>query len=73
MGNELYAGAAKKNITCRSAQASEIRDNLYVRTLTVRSGDQLIAILSLDAVGIGWICDVSNDFFADFFITLSPS
>ena len=70
MSQHLYAGAAKEIITAHVQSASEVRDELYVRTLTVKKCDLQIVLMSLDAVGIGWICDVSNDFLKDLRVLL---
>ncbi|MBE6381170.1 MAG: hypothetical protein E7047_09615 [Lentisphaerae bacterium] len=61
MEKMLYVGAAKADITAR-VDAEKIRDTTYVRTLVARAGGLTLAILALDAVGIGWICDIPNDF-----------
>ena len=62
MSQQLYAGAAKGIITAHVKSRSEVRDELFVRTLVVENSGKLVAILALDAVGIGWICDIPNDF-----------
>ena len=62
MSKQLFVGAAKRIITAHVQTANEVRDELYVRTLVADNSQQLIAILALDAVGIGWICDIPNDF-----------
>lgn len=70
MNRVLYAGVAKKEINASVKDASEIRDLMYVRTLVLNDGNTVIALLALDAVGIGWICDIPNDFLQDLRVML---
>ena len=62
MNQQLYAGAAKGIITAHVKSRNEVRDDLFVRTLVVENSSKLVVIMALDAVGIGWICDIPNDF-----------
>lgn len=62
MNNKLFAGAAKREITACVQSRSEVRDPLYVRTLVLDNGALRLVVMALDAVGIGWICDIPNDF-----------
>lgn len=59
----LQAGTARRDITLPDA-GERFGDPLYVRTLFLDDGIQRFAILALDAVGIGWIGDIPNDFLA---------
>ena len=61
MNNKLFAGAAKREITACVQSRSEVRDPLYVRTLVLDNGALRLVVMALDAVGIGWICDIPND------------
>ncbi len=58
----LYAGVAKRDITTGTLSPERIRDPLYVRCLVVDDGRAAFVIMALDAVGIGWISDIPNDF-----------
>ena len=66
MTRTLFAGAAKRDITIADAGPDRLRDPLFVRTLVLDDGVQHFAVLALDAVAIGGISDIPDDFLADF-------
>ncbi len=64
MAEELIvAGVSKRDITADVDRAL-VHDPLYARMLALGWGGALYAVVALDAVGIGWICDIPNDFLA---------
>lgn len=58
----LRAGAAKVDITSRDVPLNN--DPLYVRALIVQSGAETLTIITLDAVAIGEIGYIKNDYLA---------
>jgi hypothetical protein len=60
MPAELLAGAAKVDITNR--EAGPVNDPLFVRALVLKSGDTTAALITVDAVAIGEIGYISNDY-----------
>ena len=55
----LHAGAAKIDIT---DETGKVNDRLYARALALRSGDITAVLVSIDAVAIGGIGRIKNDF-----------
>lgn len=60
MASELSAGAAKVDIT--SAEAGPANDRLYVKALVISDGTKKVAIITVDAVAIGEIGTIGNDY-----------
>lgn len=56
----LLAGVAKVDITDRDA--GPVNDPLYVRALVLRHGTTTVALVSVDAVAIGEIGRIGNDY-----------
>ncbi|MFG0332071.1 MAG: hypothetical protein ACF8TS_01800, partial [Maioricimonas sp. JB049] len=56
----LMAGAAKVDITDR--EAGPVNDPLYARALVIRSGETTAVLVAVDAVAIGEIGRISNDY-----------
>jgi hypothetical protein len=56
---ELLAGAAKVDITDRSGP---VNDPLYVKALALRSGETTVVLVTLDAVAVGEIGYIKNDY-----------
>ena len=56
----LVAGAAKVDITDR--EAGPVNDPLYARALVIKSDKTLVAIVTVDAVAIGEIGYIKNDY-----------
>jgi hypothetical protein len=57
----LRAGIARREITTEE-QGIAIRDPLWAKALVLESGGTRVVLLTLDAVAIGGICDVSDEF-----------
>ena len=57
---DLMAGAAKVDIT--NVEAGPVNDRLYARALVVKSGDTTAVIVAVDAVAIGEIGHIKNDY-----------
>lgn len=57
---QLSAGVAKADITDR--QAGPVNDPLYAKALVLRSGDTTVALVTVDAVAIGEIGRIKNDY-----------
>jgi hypothetical protein len=57
---EMRAGVAKVDIT--NDEAGPVNDRLYARALVMTSGDVTAAIVSIDAVAIGEIGPIKNDY-----------
>lgn len=57
---QLLAGVAKGDITNR--EAGPVNDPLYVKALVLKSGDTMAAIVTVDAVALGEIGHISNDY-----------
>lgn len=57
----LYAGVAKSDITTDSPDII-VHDRMYAKAIILDDGVTTLAILVLDAVAIGGICDVSDAF-----------
>lgn len=57
----LCAGVGKSEISthCKDVR---VNDPLYAKALVLDDGNTKIAILSMDAVAIGGICDIKDDF-----------
>ena len=66
MDRTLFAGVAKRDITIADVGPDRLLDPLFVRTLVLDDGVQQFAILALDAVAIGGISDIPDDFLARF-------
>ena len=58
--SQLFAGAAKVDIT--DYEAGPVNDPLHARALVLRSGELSIVIVSVDAVAIGEIGPIKNDY-----------
>jgi hypothetical protein len=56
----LWAGVAKADIT--SAEAGPVHDRLYVKALVLRSDTTTVALVTVDAVAIGEIGHIGNDY-----------
>ncbi len=59
---QLTAGVAKVNITNPDARGN-ITDSLYVKALVMKSGNTRAVIITVDAVAIGGIGAIKNDYF----------
>ena len=57
---EFMAGAAKVDITDR--EAGPVNDPLYVKALVIRSDVETFVLITVDAVAIGEIGRISNDY-----------
>jgi hypothetical protein len=57
----LRAGVAKSNITTEDPTVS-VHDPLFAKALVLDDGATQIAIIAMDAVAIGGICDISDEF-----------
>ena len=62
-GGQLMAGAAKVDITDR--EAGPVNDPLYVKAVVIRSAETTAVIVAVDAVAIGEIGRIGNDYLAD--------
>jgi len=65
---QLRAGVAKENIT--NLTVPLINDSLYVRVLVLDDGTKKVVIITLDAVAIGEIGYIKNDFLTNVRTTL---
>ncbi len=59
----MWAGVARADIT--DYQAGPVNDPLYVKALVLRQAQTSVAIVSVDAVALGEIGRISNDFLAN--------
>ncbi|MFP4250774.1 MAG: hypothetical protein ACLFU7_14025, partial [Armatimonadota bacterium] len=57
----LRAGVAKSNITTEDP-AVNVHDPLYAKALMLDDGTTRVAIIAMDAVAIGGIADISDEF-----------
>jgi hypothetical protein len=57
---EMRAGVARVDIT--NDEAGPVNDRLYARALVIASGEQTAVIVSIDAVAIGEIGPIKNDY-----------
>lgn len=57
---ELLAGAAKVDIT--NVEAGPVNDPLFARALVLKSGKTTVVIVALDAVAVGEIGYIKNDY-----------
>jgi len=57
---ELLAGAAKVDIT--HVDAGPVNDRLYARALVIKSAAETVVLVSVDAVAIGEIGPIKNDY-----------
>lgn len=57
---ELLAGAAKVDIT--NVDAGPVNDRLYARALVIKSATETAVLVSIDAVAIGEIGPIKNDY-----------
>lgn len=57
----LRAGVAKSDITIDDPERY-IHDHLYAKALVLSDGATSVAIIAMDVVAIGMICDVQDDF-----------
>jgi len=57
----LKAGVAKSNISTR-AEGVAVNDPLYAKALVLDDGKTEVVILAMDAVALGGICDIDDDF-----------
>ena len=60
---QLKAGVAKVNIT-NTKSAGLINDSLYVKALVLDNGTTKVVIITVDAVAIGGIGSISNEYLA---------
>ncbi len=60
----LRAGVAKVNIT-NIEFASQVNDSLYVKALVLNSGSKSAVIISIDAIAIGGIGSIGEDYFSN--------
>ncbi|MCD6355489.1 MAG: hypothetical protein J7L95_08065 [Prolixibacteraceae bacterium] len=56
----LKAGTGKSNIT---ADCGNVHDSLYVKALVLKNKNTNLAIITLDAITVGGIGDIPNDYF----------
>lgn len=65
LGNDgeggLFAGVAKRDISTEDPE-TVVHDSLFAKALVLRDGQTTAAIVSMDAVAIGGICDITDDF-----------
>jgi hypothetical protein len=59
--NVLTAGIGRRDITARTRNVN-VHDPLFAKALVLDDGRTTLVILSLDAVAIGGICDIRDDF-----------
>jgi len=59
--NHLYAGVGKSDISTHSPDM-RVNDPLYAKALVLDDGNTKVVILAMDAVAIGGICDIKDDF-----------
>jgi hypothetical protein len=59
--NCLHAGIGKCDIST-SAPGVVVNDPLYAKALVLDDGNTRLAIIAMDAVAIGGICDIQDDF-----------
>jgi len=59
----IWAGAAKADITDR--QAKPVNDPLYVKALVLRADATTVVLVTVDAVAIGELGRIKNDFLAN--------
>lgn len=57
---ELLAGAAKVDVTNR--EAGPVHDPLYAKALVVKNSSETLVLVTVDAVAIGQIGAITNDF-----------
>lgn len=57
----LRAGVAKSEITTTDPNVT-VHDPLYAKALVLDDGNTRVAIIAMDAVAIGGICDISDEF-----------
>lgn len=68
-GASLMAGAAKVDITNRDA--GPVNDPLYARALVIRSGETTAVLVAVDAVAIGEIGYITNEYLPTVRATLN--
>ncbi len=61
MPTSLRAGVAKSDVTTTRPQVG-IKDPLFAKALVLDDGKTKLAIITIDAVAIGGICDIPDDF-----------
>ncbi|OGV39436.1 MAG: hypothetical protein A2020_09415 [Lentisphaerae bacterium GWF2_45_14] len=61
--NKLCAGAAKREIST-DEKGVMVNDPLYAKALVLDDGKTKVVIIAMDAVAIGGICDIGDDFLA---------
>ncbi len=59
--DSLQAGVARSDITIDSKDA-RVHDRLYAKALVLDDGATRLALIAMDAVAIGGICDIPDDF-----------
>ena len=59
VGAQLYAGVGKADITDRSMP---VNDSLYAKALVIRDGTNTLAIITVDAVAIGELGKIKDNF-----------
>jgi len=60
IGSQLRAGVAKVDIT--NTKAGPVNDPLYVKALVIKNDTTTVAIVTVDAVSLGEIGYISNDY-----------
>jgi hypothetical protein len=60
MGQTIRAGVAKVDIT--KLEAGPVNDPLFAKALVIESGDTTVVLVSVDAVAIGQIGPIKNDY-----------
>lgn len=68
VAGSLRAGAAKVDITDRGA--GPVNDPLYVKALVVSNGETTVALVTVDAVAIGEIGPIKNDYLQNVRVAL---
>ena len=58
---QLRAGVARVDITTESSDRG-IRDRLYAKVLFLQQGETQVVLVTMDAVAIGGICDITDEF-----------
>jgi hypothetical protein len=58
----LRAGVAKSEISTEDPTVMIVHDPLFAKALVLDDGATRVAILAMDAVAIGGICDISDEF-----------
>lgn len=62
--SSLYAGVAKSDISTHSTER-QVNDPLFAKALVLDDGNTRVVIIAMDAVAIGGICDINDNFLYD--------